>query len=460
MFFNYQIFIFYLYMKFLVNYHYGGTNSVQSEVNSFGSEFQLVKDGIIDHNFFEKKINFNGLKFKLLSINIAQMDQFRTMVQHNKIINYIRKEENLKRISKFPINDFLNDIANIVNEFKLTIEKEISSHGDISQMKSELKSIIIEDRSVKGAILKLIREKYSDKFSSDELDPELNLRWLKHKEKYYSEIGHDELDEKIKKETNTNEKLNLQNIKLAKQRFPNDYYIDISFSKESIESYYSRINKVLDFLTKRLSDGEMGLICLQELNPVFNDENTELRSELKSIFEEHKLTFKFPEEYIRHLTGTCSVTLTTENLSYFVSPYSEDLTFVETNYGRKLINNHELIKKIHQRKKLLQNFRYKLSYDGKDLDIYNLHTNMFSDNLAYDKLNEIIEYLKDKKFILVGDMNLLMNYRIIHRVTKLFRDNRIALDLIQTPEVDYENYTNPQNPTYDIFSAKGVDILY
>tara|TARA_X000000950_G_scaffold286913_1_gene397289 strand:+ start:1767 stop:3119 length:1353 start_codon:yes stop_codon:yes gene_type:complete len=450
-------------MKYFINYHYGGTSTEPIKVNSFGSEIGLVANGIIDHNFFEKKVNFNGLKFKLFSLNIAQMDQFKTMAQHNKIINYIRKEDNLIRTSKFPINGFLDDIGAIVLNKKSEIESEISEESSYESMRQSLSNITINNKSVNDEVINLVKTKYNDYFSRDELsslEPVLQLGWLKYKERYYSEIPKEEIQKKAEKEDNKNEKLNYENIIKAKERFPNDYYIDISFSKEQPENYFSRIDTVIEFLTNRLTAGEMALFCLQELNPVFNSDNTQVRPELESIFKKYNLIFKFPEEYISHLTGTCSVTLTTENLSHFVSPCSEDLELTTTEHGDKLINNNELIKKVRHKKKILQNFRYKLTYDGKDLDVYNLHTNMFSYNKAYDKLNEIVNHLKDDNFILVGDMNLEMDYRIIHRVTKLFRDNRIALDLIQTPEVDYQKYRNPNNPTYDIFSAKGIDIVF
>lgn len=451
-------------MKYFINYHYGGTSIEPPKLlNNFGSEFHLVAEGIIDHNFFEKKINFNGLKFKLFSINIAQMDQFRTMAQHNKIINYIRKEDNLIKTSNFPIDNFLDDISTIVLNNKSVIEDEISENSSYEEMKSKLSNITISNKLVNDEVINLVRTKYKEFFSQDELsslEPVLKLGWLKHKQKYYSEISKEEIQKKIKKEDNKNEKLNYENMIKAKERFPNDYYIDITFSKEQPDSYFSRIDTVLDFLTKRLTTGEMALFCLQELNPVFNSDNTQVRTELESIFKKYNLVFKFPEEYISHLTGTCSVILTTENLSYFVSPCSEDLELTTTEYGDKLITNNELIMKVRHKKGILQNFRYKLTYEGKNLDVYNLHTNMFSYNKAYDKLNEIVNHLKDDNFILVGDMNLEIDYRIIHRVTKLFRDNRIALDLIQTPEVDYPKYISPHNPTYDIFSAKGIDIVF
>ena len=44
-----------------INSYRGGANIIDNI--DYGSEYKLIKDGTIDHNFFEKKIKFNGLYF-------------------------------------------------------------------------------------------------------------------------------------------------------------------------------------------------------------------------------------------------------------------------------------------------------------------------------------------------------------------------------------------------------------
>jgi len=431
-----------------INSYRGGANIIDNI--DYGSEYKLIKDGTIDHNFFEKKIKFNGLEFKLLSLNIAQLDQLKTMAKHNKIINYIRKEENLIKTSKFPIDNFLNDIAKITTKYKDIIKNEISSDDNFDEIKLELQSKYISNNDIIKEVKDLIKKKYI-KYLSEDLDINLKIAWLRKKDKFYSEILIEEIDKELANETDPNKIINLENIKKAKRRFPNDYYIDVYFSKETSESYYSRIDKAINFLSTRIKDDKNIIICLQEINPVFNDENLNICSELDVIFKKYHLNFIYPEDYKEYVYSTCSILLTRGNLE--VTPYSDDLVLEED----QIINTHELIRKINIGKGILQNFRYKLSFKGQHLDIFNVHTNLFSYDSAYDKLNQIVEYSRDKQFILVGDMNLLIDEKRIHRINMLFRDNRIALDLLQTPEVDYND---TYYPTYDIFIGKGIDIVY
>ena len=93
--------------------------------------------------------------------------------------------------------------------------------------------------------------------------------------------------------------------------------------------------------------------------------------------------------------------------------------------------------------------------------MFNVHLPLYANDTAYRKLNQIINYTNEgeKNLILIGDMNLKLDPKHIHRITKLFRDKRFALELLQTPEIDFNNLKN-DGSTYDIFIAKGVKIYY
>ena len=462
----------YLNLKNSLN---GGTSASSISEIFYGEEYQLIKDQKLDHCFFEKNIEFEDQKFKLFSLNIAQKDYIRTMVIFNKLVSYIRTENKLNKLDSIN-SEFLEELSNITKNY----------HNELIKYEKGKKQQDLQISKIRDDIKKLITKHFKKEenvFTFDENgEPifKIDLSWAKTKDKYYSEISMDELLKKKNNATGQYEIENIENMILFKQRYPFDYYLDIFSDEESDDKYYSRIDQIIEFLMKRTesekdeSFKQNIIICLQEINPAIaidpaTKKGNNFRTELINIFKtKHKLNLIQPsQQYFEHLNGTCSLVITTESISNLIKINDDDLKITqEQKDGKEIINKeseNKLIKNLdpERKKGIFQNFRYTIEKNGKKLELFNVHLPLYANDTAYRKLNQIINYTNEgeKNLILIGDMNLKLDPIHIHRITKLFRDKRFALELLQTPEIDFNNLKN-DGSTYDIFIAKGVKIYY
>lgn len=402
-----------------------------------------------DHNYIEKIFNFNGYPFQLISLNIPQKNAFRTMTIFNKNQNFLRTKFNLEND-----NEAFKEkvMENIVNAIVVNLEYIKAKYPDKNQvLQGSGKIPVTKDENFK--------EHFKEEFK---LYPgtQIFLRVATNgkNKKLYSELTNEEIDDlEIKDEDKIN-------MKIFKERFPDDYYLDLVFSEESKTDYQTRFNTIIGEIFKLRDPNFYFILCLQEINPVCDviNCNNPMLSDLQLI------------SVIKPKPNTDPFIKTSINFNSFIKFKSNSLLFVSNNiifdkkkrFSINIINidesgknSNEIINLFNDKKSTGQNLCYELNVDGEKLDLYNLHTTLIRNQDSLKKFKEIISKI-NKNFIIVGDMNLEADKIQKYRLSKLFRDNLIYSYFLNTPEIAYglEGYNTDLN-TNDVFISRGIELL-
>ena len=370
----------------------------------------LIKKNIIDHHYISYNIEFNNLNIKILNLNVAQRNIFRSYASFNDIGVYLRTQKNL-------------DIVNSIDKDKLY---------------KELSKIIYEKKKLNKDLKELINDNFYIK-----LYDKKNIYDIKIVDKLYNKIYKitklKPLEIILKKNNRKwDDKLDMLN-----KLYPQGYYIDIIFDKEDQDDYYKRLKSSLKFLLKQVNKEKEFIITLQEINPLY--ENNVLNKKVDKILNKLNLQLiDLKTDYDKVKTN--SILLIKKNSNLNISIMEKDI--------KKNENKNKLIKHFSEGKSLRQNIRYELKVGNKKLEIFNIHTKLIDNEEALKKFIEIIKYSKNKNIIIVGDMNLQINSNTMNDLNKLLRDNDMIIDFIATPSINYSN-----NFTYDVFIAKGIKLV-
>jgi hypothetical protein len=212
---------------------------------------------------------------------------------------------------------------------------------------------------------------------------------------------------------------------------------------ESGELYIKRLEEILVEILEKLYDlrrADYLIICLQEINKFLIEDGI-----LKKISE--KFNLKLNRNRVNDYKGTTSCIL-----------HNLDETKIEINETELKIND---LLNINDNYKI-DSFDLKISNNDNEqiLSLYNIHTKLYENEDAFEIMRNITEFLQDKNYIIVGDMNLKLDNIYIYYLTKFFRDIRVNFYLISTPEIEYNiNYLDDSSPTYDVFISKGISLL-
>jgi len=466
-----------------------GTTSSSSSPNFEFYDQELVQNEIIDHNFIEKNFEFNYVPFQLFSVNIPQQNNFRTMTIFNEVKNMIRSEKNLNSHDPQKAEAFLSNLKEITKDYIDEIETFLKN-----LVKTDSKKVFnkIKDEDKQGFYNKLEEivgsESIEDFKAALNSDPttsfNLEIENSKVLKLFYNFLGLDkkaeerflpdeELKEKIKDITkeflgyvpegfkvqprigikrfngdiimseyniaNSKEK-DKEKDRIFKENYPNDYYLDVYFDEETLDHYKARIRKTLEKILELSNPQSNLIICLQEINPLQPLVLHKDEVESKNIFEQLNLNLVDLPEKLEKISKSSSIVLTSKNFQFEIDE----------------LKDNQIIELIKGDKGPTQNIGYILTVGDKKLEIFNVHTNLFRNDEAFRNLEEIVNYASDKNLILVGDMNLDLDNIFRYKLEKLFRDRRMHLYLINTPEIEY----GTSESTYDIFIGKGIKLLF
>lgn len=372
----------------------------------------LIKKNIIDHHYISYNIEFNNFNFKILSLNIAQKNIFRSYASYNDINVFLRSKENL-------------DISNQIDKEKLF--KELSKIiYDKKKLRNDLKELIKDETYIKLYDkknlydIKIIKKLYDKVYKITKLKPiEIVLR------KHYKEWD--------------------ENLEFLNKLYPLGYYVDVVFEKEDDKNYFNRFKSSIKFLLKQVSKEEEFIIALQEINPLY-DNNNLLNKEIEKIFNKLNLRLLDYKKNDYEKVKTNSILLVKKTSNLKISVMEDDI--------KNNKNKNKLIKHFSEGKSLRQNIRYELKVRNKKLELFNIHTKLLRNEEALNKFFEIIKYSKNKNIIIVGDMNLQINSNTMNDLNKLLRDNDMIIDFIATPNINFSS-----NFTYDVFIGKGIKLV-
>ena len=371
---------------------------------------KLIEKNIIDHHYINYNIEFNNLNFRILSLNIAQKNIMKTYASSNDISVYLRTKENLDIVHQIDKEKFFKELSSIIYDKK--------------KLKNELKEIIKDNVYIKLYDkknlydTKIIKKLYDKIYKITNLKPiEIVLK------KYYKKWE--------------------DNLEFLNKLYPSGYYIDVVFDKEDEKTYFKRLSSSIKFLLKQVSKGEEFIIMLQEINPLYN--NNVINKEIEKILNKLNLRLlDYKNDYDKVKTNSIMLVKSTSNLE--ISIMEDDI--------KNNKNNNKLIKHFNEKKSLRQNVRYELKVGNEKLELFNVHLKFTKDEKAINKFIEIIKYSKNKKLIIVGDMNLQISSYIMNDIIKLIRDNNMIINFIATPDINYSN-----NFTYDVFIGKGIKLV-
>ena len=370
----------------------------------------LIKKNIIDHHYISYNIEFNNLNIKILNLNVAQRNIFRSYASCNDIGVYLRTQKNL-------------DIVNSIDKDKLY---------------KELSKIIYEKKKLNKDLKELINDNFYIK-----LYDKKNIYDIKIVNKLYNKIYKISKLKPLEIILKKNNRKWDDKLDMLNKLYPQGYYIDIIFDKEDQDDYFKRLKSSLKFLLKQVNKEKEFIITLQEINPLY--ENNVLNKKVDKILNKLNLQLiDLKTDYDKVKTN--SILLIKKNSNLNISIMEKDI--------KKNENKNKLIKHFSEGKSLRQNIRYELKVGKKKLEIFNIHTKLIDNEEALKKFIEIIKYSKNKNIIIVGDMNLQINSNTMNDLNKLLRDNDMIIDFIATPSINYSN-----NFTYDVFIAKGIKLV-
>ena len=442
-------------------------NSINSETNqekihTFRDDY-LIDQELGDHNYIEKIFKFNGYNFQLISLNIPQKNAFRSMTIFNKNQNFLRTKFNLKNDNEAFKEKVMGNIMKAISENLNYIKTNYPDKNQVLQGSGKIPVTNYE----------IFKEHFNEEFELYP-DTQIFLRVATHgkDKKLYSQLTYEEIENlKIKNEDK-------DNMIIFKQRFPDDYYLDLVFSEESKIDYQTRFNTIIGKIFELRIPNFYFILCLQEINPVCDviDCNNPMLGDLQLIsvikpkphdsfiIEPHD---PFIEKKIEK--GNYEIKI---NFNSYIKFKSNSLLFVSNNFVEdeqmsiNIINidesgknSNEIINLFNDKKSTGQNLCYEFNVDGKKLDLYNLHTTLIRNQDSLEKFKEIISKINEN-FIIVGDMNLEADKIQKYRLSKLFRDNFIYSYFLNTPEIAYglEGYDTNLN-TNDVFISRGIELL-
>tara|TARA_B100001248_G_C27368796_1_gene450522 strand:- start:442 stop:1707 length:1266 start_codon:yes stop_codon:yes gene_type:complete len=411
----------------------------QEKIHTFTDDY-LIEQELGDHNYIEKIFKFNEYNFQLISLNIPQKNSFRSMTIFNKNQNFLRTKFNLEND-----NEVFKEtvMKNIVNAISANLEYIKNNYPDKNQVLQGSGKIPVTNDEI-------FKEHFKEEFKLYP-DTQIFLRVATHgkDKKLYSELTIGEIDNlKIKDEDKIN-------MKIFKERFPDDYYLDLVFSEENKTDYQTRFNSIIDELRK-LRVMPNFILCLQEINPVCDviDCINPMLGDLQLINTKPNIEPAIDfNTFIRFKSN--SLLFVSDNILN-----DGNISINIKNIDENGENSDEIINLVNDKKSTGQNLCYELNVNGKKLDLYNLHTKLIPNNRSLNLFKDgIIPKINDN-FIIVGDMNLEADKIQKYRLSKLFRDNFIYSYFLNTPEIAYglEGYDTNLN-TNDVFISRGIELL-
>jgi len=446
----------YIYMKSI------NSETNQEKIHNFRDDY-LIDQELGDHNYIEKIFKFNGYNFQLISLNIPQKNAFRSMTIFNKNQNFLRTKFNLQND-----NEVFKEtvMKNIVNAIRANLDYIKIKYPDKNQVLQGSGKIPVTNDEI-------FKKHFKEEFGLYP-DTQIFLRVATHgkDKKLYSQLTNEEI-EKLKNEDK-------YNVILFKERFPDDYYLDLVFTEESKIDYQIRFNTIIDKIFELRIPNSYFILCLQEINPVCDvfDCNNPMLNDLQLISviksTPHDSFINEPHDpFIEKKIEKGNYEIKINFNTFYGTKKSNSLLFVSNNFVEdeqmsiNIINidesgknSNDIINLFNKQKSIGQNLCYELNVNGKILYLYNLHSTMIYNKDSLNLFNnEIIPKINDN-FIIVGDMNLEADKIQKYRLSKLFRDNFIYSYFLNTPEIAYGlvGYDTDLN-TNDVFISRGIELL-
>merc|ERR1712227_893107 len=336
-----------------------GTN--QEKIHNFRDDY-LIDQELGDHNYIEKIFKFNGYNFQLISLNIPQKNAFRSMTKFNlQNDNEVFKETVMK---------------NIVNAIRANLDYIKIKYPDKNQVLQGSGKIPVTNDEI-------FKKHFKEEFGLYP-DTQIFLRVATHgkDKKLYSQLTNEEI-EKLKNEDK-------YNVKLFKERFPDDYYLDLVFTEESKIDYQIRFNTIIDKIFELRIPNSYFILCLQEINPVCDvfDCNNPMLNDLQLISviksTPHDSFINEPHDpFIEKKIEKGNYEIKINFNTFYGTKKSNSLLFVSNNFVEdeqmsiNIINidesgknSNDIINLFNKQKSIGQNLCYELNVNGKILYLY------------------------------------------------------------------------------------------
>jgi ssRNA-specific RNase YbeY (16S rRNA maturation enzyme) len=444
----------------------GRTLQIQQNLKQ---DLNLVYNEITDHHIIHKKFFIQEEEFNIISLNIAQLAQERSMIIFGKYLaDLLRSKKNLLKNKNFKENiknmSFEETVADIVKEYL---------PGDLSPTNSKI--------TIKKS------------------DPSHNSRY----QNLFTEI--ENLYNKA-----TGRKMELQRIefrcgetKKSPSKIKNLYkydnvtthvkYCDFYFEDGELspEQYAKRLEKALTSLRKRTEKMQNVFICLQEINPYntfvdtfvnFNNDNYFTLILPTFIEGATNLLLLCNNNYVeknQSKTDELMVNIRTQNQNQFKT--INDITPIENKEDKKKednmkeegnmkkedkkIKDDNIIKVFRGvKKKRTQNLLYEIiTKTGATLHLYNIHGEWIENQSIMKIFQDIIipkiEENKNKNIItiIVGDFNFFLTHDYLHRLQLLLRSKDIHSEFTYTPEVLYDELDSCKDINNDCSEPNSLD---
>ena len=405
----------------------GRTLQIQQNLKQ---DLSLIFNENTDHHIIHKKFFIKEEEFNIISLNIAQIAQERTMIVFGKYLaDLLRSKKNLLKNKNFKENikdmNFEETVAKIVKEYlpdnlsptnnKITIFKSDNVYLDLF---TQIESIY---QQATGRDVKLQRIEF--RCGKNDNAPE----------EIKSLYKYDDVTTHIK-------------------------YCDFYFEDGELfpEQYSKRLEKALTSLRKRTEKMQNVFICLQEIKPYNTFQDT-----FKNFNNDNYFTLISPHSIngTTNLLLTCNTTLKQIN---DITPIENKKDNMEEENKKK---EDEIIKEFKGVKKgQTQNLLYKIiTQTDAILHLYNIHAEWNKNEniikIFQDTIIPKIEENKKKNIItiIVGDFNFFLTHAYLHRLQLLLRSKDIHSEFTYTPEVLYDELDPCKDINNDCSKSSSLD---
>lgn len=406
-------------------------------------DLSLIFNENTDHHIIHKKFFIQEEEFNIISLNIAQIAQERSMIIFGKYLaDLLRSKRNLLKNKNFEEN---------INE--MYFEEKVAAI---------VKKYLPGDLSPTNSKITILKPGPSDNSQYRELFTDIE------------NIYHQATDRDVK----------LQRIefrcgetKKSPQKIRDLYkyddvtthvkYCDFYFEDGELypEQYANRLVKALTSLRKRTETMQNVFICLQEINPYntfvdtfvnFNNDNYFTLISPTSIKGITNLLLLCNNNYVEKNQSKTDALMANKRTLYQFNTIN-DITTIENEED----NMEEEDKKIKGniikvfrgiKKRPTQNLLYEIkTLNGATLHLYNIHGEWIKNETIMKIFQEtIIPQIKENKgnniiTIIVGDFNFFLTHDYLHRLQLLLRADDIHFDFTYTPEVLYEELVQNNN---------------
>lgn len=462
-----------------INKIMGRTLRIQQNLKQ---DLNLVYNEITDHHIIHKQFIIQGEEFNIISLNIAQLAQERSMIIFGKYLaDLLRTKNNLLKNKKFKenINNvFEENVADIVKKY---LPSDLSpTNKKIPVLKSDLPDNL----------------EYEDLFTGIE-----NL--------YQNVTGRKMELQRI--EFRSGDTVSAKSPQQIKVLYPYDdvtkhvKYCDFYFKDGELDpkQYKDRLVKVFESLKKRTQNMNNVFICLQEINPfnsfveifnIFKNDFTLISPKSRKGTTNLLLLRNNRYVYVETnqlKTDELMMNIRTQNQNQIntindITPIpiekkekkedikeegnmkKEDNMKEEDNMKKedKKIKDDNIIKVFRgvDSKGPTQNLLYEIkTQTGAILHLYNIHTEWNKNesiiNIFQDIIIPKIEENKKNKIItiIVGDFNFFLTHDYLHRLQLLLRSKDIHSEFTYTPEVLYDELDSCKDVNNDCSEPSSLD---